>query len=171
MGANELTIAPDHAILDCLPHRPPFRFLSSVVSLTPGRDAEGRWRVDGKEPYFAGHFPSRPIVPGVLIAESLAQLSGLIVFTTSDVNIQHSRRGTKIAAYPEPVDHPAAHLAHVDVRFRSVVSPPAELILQSRLARTFGALWQFEVQASIVGRVIANGTLVLSRTTRTGGVS
>jgi 3-hydroxyacyl-[acyl-carrier-protein] dehydratase len=62
-----------------LPHRPPFLFVTSVTAVEPGQSAEGRWELTGEEPFFAGHFPGRPTLPGVLMVESLAQLGGIAV--------------------------------------------------------------------------------------------
>jgi 3-hydroxyacyl-[acyl-carrier-protein] dehydratase len=64
---------------DVLPHRPPFLFVSEVVTVTPGVAAVGRWHLSGDEPFFAGHFPGRPTLPGVLMVEALAQLGGVAV--------------------------------------------------------------------------------------------
>jgi 3-hydroxyacyl-[acyl-carrier-protein] dehydratase len=124
-----------------LPHRPPFLFVSRVITIQPDDRGEALWSVDGTESFFAGHFPGRPIVPGVLLAEALAQLSGLV--PSSSNGIQQGR------------------LAHVDVRFREPVTPPAEIRLTSRHAKQMGALRQFQVEARVGESVVAEGTISL----------
>src|SRR5688572_29011127 len=86
-----------------LPHRDPFRFVSRMVRVTDGQSAEAVWQLTGSESFFAGHFPGNPLVPGVLIAEALAQVSGLAAGVSSG----------------------EGRLARVDVRFEQPVVPPA----------------------------------------------
>ena len=64
---------------DVLPHRPPFLFVSELTAAEPGASARGHWDLSAEEPFFGGHFPGRPTLPGVLMVESLAQLGGIAV--------------------------------------------------------------------------------------------
>jgi 3-hydroxyacyl-[acyl-carrier-protein] dehydratase len=128
-------------VLSRLPHAEPFRFVTSMLHRTAGESAAGVWRVSGTEAFFAGHFPGRPIVPGVLLAEALAQISGLIV-------------GDALSGQ--------GRLAHVDVRFEQAVIPPAEVRLESRLTRTLGPLRQFDVTASVGGQAVARGSVAIA---------
>lgn len=131
-------------ILAALPHRPPFRFVDEIVELDPGRQGLGIWRIDGRESFFAGHFPGRPIVPGVLVAEALAQMSGVVAL------------GPGVSGFS------SGKLAHVDLRFDDTASPPAEILLEVELVRSLGSLRQFDVSARIGDTVIARGTLALA---------
>ncbi len=132
--------------LERLPHRPPFRFLSRVLEREPGVSGVGVWSVSGAEAFFAGHFPGEPIVPGVLIAEALAQLAGVVAF---------------VGASKAP-EQRAAHLAQVNVRFFAPVAPPAEILLRARVARAIGGLTLMEVQAECEGKVAASGQVTLA---------
>jgi len=141
-------------ILDRLPHRPPFRFVTDALELDGNDEARAIWRVTGDESMLEGHFPGAPMVPGVLIGEALAQLSGLIV-----------------AAREPEVDRAAparaGKLAHMNLRFPATVVPPADIALKSKLERVFGSLWQFEAEASWKGTTVARGSLALAMSEET----
>lgn len=144
-AAGGVQASPD--VLSHLPHREPFLFVSAITSIEGGVSGEGVWQVSGNEAFFAGHFPGRPLVPGVLIAEALAQFSGLV------------GASAMVGAAAAP---PRGKLAHVDIRFTEAVAPPAQIILRSRLTRTLGALQQFEVTALCKGLAVASGSLTIA---------
>jgi 3-hydroxyacyl-[acyl-carrier-protein] dehydratase len=66
---------------EILPHRPPFLFVDEITALSPGKSASGLWRLTGTEDFFRGHFPGRPLLPGVLMVEAMAQLGGIALLT------------------------------------------------------------------------------------------
>jgi len=138
-------------MLDRLPHRPPFRFLSEILQIEPGVGGRAAWRVEGTESFFSGHFPGMPVVPGVLITEAMAQLAGLVAFE------QHPDTDARTSNAP-------ALLAHMDIRLRRPVTPPATIELAAKLTRTLGSLIQADVQATVAGQPVATGSITLSRT-------
>jgi acyl carrier protein len=142
LTASAVAPTPTVDLLSQLPHQDPFRFVSRVVSVQQGDSGAGIWEVTGQEAFFAGHLPGMPLVPGVLIAEALAQFSGI-------VGPDNGGRGGK--------------LANVDIRFEQPVTPPAQITLKSKLVRTMGDLQLFEVSAEVGGVSVARGTLALSR--------
>ena len=147
-AAADATPAPATPVdpLSRLPHADPFRFVTRLANLTPGLEAEGVWSVSGNEAFFAGHFPGQPIVPGVLLAEALAQVSGLTLVEEP------------VAPGSGPLQ---GKLVHVDVRFERPVTPPVEVVLRSRHVRRIGPLQQFDVSAEVNGTVVARGSLSL----------
>lgn len=133
-------------ILAHLPHAEPFRFLTELVEIEPGVRGRGVWSVRGDEDFFRGHFPGQPLVPGVLLLESMAQLSGL-------VGLHDGRPGGASRS---------GRLVHSDVRFDAPVRPPADVVVEASLERVFGSLRQFTVSASAGGARVARGTLTLA---------
>lgn len=137
-------------VLAALPHGEPFRFVSELSTLEPLVRGTGTWVVTGQEPFFAGHFPGDPIVPGVLLTEALAQVCGLVAFARVDESV--------------PMSKPA-RLAQMDVKIRTAIRPPAQINLSATFVRELGNLLLFEVTAGVDGEVAADGRIVLAKVT------
>ncbi len=103
---------------DLLPHRPPFLFVDEVLTIEPGQSASGRWTLTGDEWFFAGHFPGRPTLPGVLMCEAIAQIGAIAV-------LADARFAGKLPLF-----------GGLDgARFRRQVSPGDTLTLEVQLGR------------------------------------
>jgi len=138
-------------LLRILPHRPPFLFVDEVTRLEPGKSIEARRRLRPEEPFFAGHFPGRPIMPGVLVAEALAQTSGLLLGLS------------ELVAAAGPPAHPKVFfLATTNIKMTHPAVPGDTLELSAQAERSFGALWRFNVQAIVGRHAIASGNLTLA---------
>ena len=120
---------------DVLPHRPPFLFVDEVVELVPGQSARGAWNLTGEEWFFAGHFPGRPTLPGVLMCEAVAQLGAIAVLTDE-------RFAGKLPLF-----------GGLDsARFRRQVSPGDRLELAVELSRLSGRAGKGHGTASVAGQ-------------------
>jgi 3-hydroxyacyl-[acyl-carrier-protein] dehydratase len=127
-------------ILDHLPHRFPFLLVDRVVSMTPGESIRGFKCVTINEPFFVGHFPSTPVMPGVLIVEAMAQLSGILAFKT------HGRR---------PTEDGSLYLlgAVENARFKRPVVPGDRLDLEAKLKFDRRGVMKFECTAHVDGEL------------------
>ena len=138
-----------------LPHRPPFLFLDEVTEVVAGVSATGRWRLTGDEAFFAGHFPGRPTLPGVLMVEAIAQLGAYAVLSSPAV---------------APGKLPL--FGGVDgVRFRQQVVPGDTLDLEVTLGRMSARAGKGHGRASVDGRTACEADLlfVLVDADATGG--
>ena len=128
-----------------IPHRDPFLFLDEVLELEPGARVVARKRVRGDEWFFPGHFPGRPIMPGVIIVEALAQAGAVAVLSEQD------NRG-KLALF-----------AGIDaVRFKRIVSPGDELILTCAVESVRGPIGRGKVTARVGRELAVRGTLTFA---------
>ncbi|MGA1263728.1 MAG: 3-hydroxyacyl-ACP dehydratase FabZ [Prochlorothrix sp.] len=138
---------PVERIQGLLPHRYPFALVDRIIDLVPGKQATGLKNVTFNEPQFQGHFPGRPLMPGVLIVEAMAQVGGVI-----------------LAGMPEMGEDVLFVFAGIDkVRFRRPVVPGDQLIITSELLtlkrKRFGKLHSV---AKVGGVVAAEGELMFS---------
>jgi beta-hydroxyacyl-ACP dehydratase FabZ len=140
----------DHLeIATLLPHRYPFRLVDRVLEFEDGARIVGIKNVSINEPYFQGHFPDLPVMPGVLICEALGQTAALLAY--------RSREGVG--------DGLVLVFAGMDaVRFRRPVLPGDQLRLEVELMKRRRPLWRFKATALVDGQVAAEGEMLLSET-------
>jgi len=136
-----------HQVLSILPHRFPFVMVDRVTELIPGKSIRGHKCVAYNEPWFPGHFPQRPIMPGVLIIEALAQIGGILAYAS------------------DPFDSTANlmfFLAIDKARFRHTVTPGDRLDLYAEVVHHRSNVWKLRGEASVDGTVCAEGELLAS---------
>jgi 3-hydroxyacyl-[acyl-carrier-protein] dehydratase len=138
-------------LLSVLPHRPPFLFVDRVVKLDAYKSIVAERDLRADEPQFAGHFPGRPVMPGVLVAEALAQTSGLLLGLSE-----------RILAPAAPLKPKAFMLATIKLKFTHPVVPGDVLILRAESDRHFAGLFRFNVEATVGRNLIASGSLTLA---------
>ncbi len=141
---------PDH-IRELLPHRPPFLFVDDIIRFAAGRSIEGRYTVPSDAFWCEGHFPGEPIMPGVLLADALAQTSGLLWGFTHKAEEKKDRAGRVMF-----------HLASVNIKFLRPAGPGDMLLLCSLPESSYGMLHRYRVEARIGTRAAAKGILTLS---------
>lgn len=146
MSMNTLNI---HEILELLPHRYPFVLVDKVIEYERGISLVGVKNVTYNEPFFTGHFPENPIMPGVLVLEALAQASGLLVFLTGSGKVK-----PKDLYYFAGIDN---------VRFRRVVSPGDQLHLHVKVERNKLNVWKFNAVAKVDGEIACIADLMLAK--------
>jgi 3-hydroxyacyl-[acyl-carrier-protein] dehydratase len=134
-------------IQEILPHRHPFLFIDKVAAITLGNDIVAEKTFAADEWFFSGHFPGRPIIPGVIISEALAQASGLLIGLTAE------------AKHLEKSD---CYLAKLNLKFVATAEPGETLQLTSALKKSYAKMYLFDVMAQVAARSIADGTLILA---------
>lgn len=129
-----------HKILKQLPHRYPFLLVDRVISIDKGRHIQALKNVTMNEPFFQGHFPYRPVMPGVLMLEALAQAAALLAFDALDTS---------------PNENSVYYFAGIDgARFKRPVEPGDQLILDVELLRMKAGIFKFKARA-LVGEELA----------------
>ena len=130
--------AVEISIQNALPHRYPFLMIDRVLACTPGESIRALKNVSHNEPYFNGHFPDRPVMPGVMVIEAMAQAGGILSHETMhDVD-------------PKPL----FFLAGVNnARFRRTILPGDQLILDVSVSKIRRGIWFYDCEASVDGKL------------------
>ncbi|HEN21048.1 MAG TPA: 3-hydroxyacyl-ACP dehydratase FabZ [Desulfobacteraceae bacterium] len=140
-------------IMEILPHRSPFLFVSRVLKMESGKRIIAEKDLLPEDCFFSGHFPGRPIMPGVIVSEALAQTSGLLLGLTFEERAGNNTLEGKTGLFV---------LANISMKFTNTAIPGQTLILESELKKSYGNLFLFDVRAETAGKVIAKGTLTLA---------
>jgi 3-hydroxyacyl-[acyl-carrier-protein] dehydratase len=138
-----------HEILKHLPHRYPFLLVDRVVDFEPGKFLHAYKNVSIDEPFFAGHFPHHPVLPGVLIMEALAQAAGILSFKTMDA---------------VPDENSVFYFVGIDgARFKKPVTAGDQLHLHVEIARRMRGIWKYKAEARVDGEVVAEAELMCAK--------
>ena len=135
-----------HQILKQLPHRYPFLLVDRVIELEKGKRIVALKNVSMNEPFFTGHFPHRPVMPGVLMLEALAQAAALLAFDTLGVT---------------PDDKTVYYFAGIDgARFKRPVEPGDQLMLHAELDRMKSGIFKFKARAMVGEELAVEAALI-----------
>lgn len=133
-------------IREYLPHRYPFLLVDRVLELVPGESIVALKNVSVNEPFFTGHFPDHPVMPGVLIVEAMAQAAGILGFKTMD---------------KKPQDGSIYYFVGADgLRFKRPVVPGDQLKLEASVMSVKRGIWKFAVKASVDGDIVSSATIL-----------
>ena len=135
-------------ILEYLPHRFPLLMIDRVLLCEPGKRIVALKNVSANEPYFQGHFPGRPIMPGVMILEAMAQAAGVLIIS-ADKGTDHHQN----IYYYVGID---------DARFKKPVIPGDQLELDVQVERMLRGIGKFACVARVSGEVAAEATILLA---------
>ena len=146
MSSSDKTVHLDiHRILQILPHRLPFVLVDRVVQIVPHKTIRGHKCVAYNEPWFQGHFPQRPIMPGVLILEALAQIGGILAYASEPF---------------DPTTNLMFFLGIDKAKFRHTVIPGDRLDLMVEVIHHRSNVWKMRGEASVDGTLCAQGELL-----------
>lgn len=138
-----------HEVMAHLPHRYPFLLVDRVLVCEPGKSIEAVKNVTINEPFFQGHFPHHPVMPGVLIMEALAQAAGILSFKTM---------GTM------PDENSVFYFVGIDnARFKKPVTAGDQLHLHIEILRQMRGIWKFKAEARVDGEIVAEAELMCAK--------
>jgi 3-hydroxyacyl-[acyl-carrier-protein] dehydratase len=133
-------------IMEYLPHRYPFLLIDRVTACEPGKELTALKNVTINEPFFQGHFPHHPVMPGVLIVEAMAQASALLAFESFKFE-----SNAKSVYYFVGID---------DARFKKPVMPGDQLLITVQILRNLRGIWQFAAQARVDDALVSEAKLM-----------
>jgi len=145
-GADVMKAFDIGQILEHLPHRYPFLLVDRILECTPGKTIKGLKNVTINEPFFQGHFPGFPLMPGVLVIEAMAQISGLLAYLSGD-----AKAGGKSLIFFAGIDN---------ARFKKQVVPGDQLILESEVIRIVRGVGKFRARATVDGALACEAELI-----------
>jgi 3-hydroxyacyl-[acyl-carrier-protein] dehydratase len=135
-------------IMERLPHRYPLLLVDRVLECRPGESIRALKNVTYNEPFFPGHFPSRPVMPGVMIIEALAQVTGILTFVTSGI---------------VPDANTRFYFVGIDkARFRRPVEPGDQLLLNAQFERSLKGIWRFSTVALVGDNEVAHADVMVT---------
>jgi len=135
-----------HQILQHLPHRYPFLLVDRVIDVVPGEKITALKNVTVNEPFFPGHYPHHPVMPGVLIVEAMAQAAAILSFKSM---------GNK------PDENSVYYFVGIDgARFKRPVTPGDQLIMEVKLLMSKRGMWKFAATAKVDGQLAAEAELI-----------
>jgi len=136
-------------VMNFLPHRYPFLMIDRVLDFEVGKHLTAIKNVSFNEPQFTGHFPSQPIMPGVLIVEAMAQATGILAFK-SEVG--------------KPVEGQIYMLVGIDkVRFKRTVEPGDQIVIKVEVMMVKRGIWKFDCKATVDGELVTSAVLMCTQ--------
>lgn len=135
-----------HEILEYLPHRYPFLLVDRVLEVVPGERITALKNVSMNEPFFPGHYPHHPVMPGVLVIEAMAQTAAILSFKTMG---------------SQPDDKSVYYFVGIDgARFKRPVGPGDQLMMEVSITLSKRGMWKFSAQAKVDGQVACEAELI-----------
>ncbi len=133
-------------LIKALPHGPEFRFIDSITELEPGVSATATYSISGSESFLPGHFPGNPIWPGVIMAEAIAQLGGIVAHSDESTETPDGLLLTAVQQF----------------KILGTAAPPAQLTISARIDARMGPLIQVRGSVSLGDATLAKGKITLS---------
>ncbi|MBN8512317.1 MAG: 3-hydroxyacyl-ACP dehydratase FabZ [Rickettsiales bacterium] len=139
---NTKLVMDINEIVSVIPHRYPMLLVDKIIDLHKGEKISGIKNITMNEPQFTGHFPDRPVMPGVLIIEAMAQLSAVLVAKSME-----STKGKEVF-----------FMSIEEAKFRKIVEPGDCMIMHSNIIQNRGNVWKFKAFSEVDGKVAAEAT-------------